>query len=296
MELITLDVAIDLILPIPESESTDTVTYVIYDSAGATLAEGSMSFVADEMWKVNYTPDSEDLEVYDVIILKGTDSTIDSKRENIYQIIGAPATIPSLESTTSLIAICNMALSHIGAKAIASLAEDTPSADACNTHWLGCRNAVLREFNWPFARANIILAEVSSATHPEWDYVYGYPASCANVWNVFNEATYDKKEEQNFEVFYSASLNRKLIGSNLAEAYAEYTYKVQDTAIYDNQFSMALSYRLAAAMAHDLMSDPDLGIKMLNIYIALIAETKRVAAYEEKRKPTQTSATLDARG
>lgn len=88
MDYININVAINLVIPIPGSSSGDTVTYqIIAVSDGDVLASGSMTFLADEMWKVSYTPTETG-----VIVLKVTDSTISSKRENIYDVIGTVVT------------------------------------------------------------------------------------------------------------------------------------------------------------------------------------------------------------
>lgn len=84
MDYIKINEAISLVIPIPESSSGDTVTYEIISSAGSVLASGSMTFVRDEVWSVSYTPSA-----LGVIILKANDTTLSSKRENIYRVVGA---------------------------------------------------------------------------------------------------------------------------------------------------------------------------------------------------------------
>jgi len=84
MDYIKISEAIDLVISIPASEATDTVTYEIISSAGVVLASGSLSFVRDEMWKGSYTPSA-----LGVIIFKANDTTLSSKRENVYRVVGA---------------------------------------------------------------------------------------------------------------------------------------------------------------------------------------------------------------
>lgn len=84
MDYIIINEVVDLVLPIPGSQSGDTVTYEIIKSDGTVAQSGSMSFVRDEMWKVAYAP-----AALGVIILKGNDTTIDSKRENIYKVVSS---------------------------------------------------------------------------------------------------------------------------------------------------------------------------------------------------------------
>lgn len=103
MDYITLNEAVDLAIPIPTSSSVDTVTYEIIKVAdGSVLAGGSMTFVRDEIWRVNYTP-----TVLGVIALKINDTTISEKRENFYRVIGAAVSTPSAPSGDDLTTVSN---------------------------------------------------------------------------------------------------------------------------------------------------------------------------------------------
>lgn len=103
MDYITLNEAVDLAIPIPTSSSLDTVTYEIIKVAdGSVLASGSMTFVRDEIWRINYTP-----TVTGVIVLKVNDTTISEKRENFYRVIGAAVSTPSVPSGDDLTTVAN---------------------------------------------------------------------------------------------------------------------------------------------------------------------------------------------
>lgn len=99
METLYLGESKVLILPIPASSSGDTVTYEIFDTSGTVLQSGSMTFVRDEMWKTAaFTPAAAGQ-----IVLKGNDTTIGQKRENIYSVrpsTEAPAADLSTVPTT----------------------------------------------------------------------------------------------------------------------------------------------------------------------------------------------------
>lgn len=103
MDYITLNEAFTALIPIPGSINTDTVTYVIYKSDGTTFASGSMTFVADEIWKCSFTP-----TVAGAYVLKVNDTTISSKRENFYQAIGASVSTPSTPSGDDLTTVSNV--------------------------------------------------------------------------------------------------------------------------------------------------------------------------------------------
>ena len=69
---ITINQAFVAVIPIPESKSTDTVTYSIYKASDSSVfASGSMTFVAGINWKVSFTPLTEDtfiVEVYNATL------------------------------------------------------------------------------------------------------------------------------------------------------------------------------------------------------------------------------------
>jgi hypothetical protein len=69
---ITINQAFIAVIEIPESKSTDTVTYSIYKASDSSLfASGNMTFVAGINWKVTFTPLTEDtfiVEVYNATL------------------------------------------------------------------------------------------------------------------------------------------------------------------------------------------------------------------------------------
>lgn len=198
---------------------------------------------------------------------------------------------------TSDVQIANLALSHLGNDTITSLTSDHPSASTISLFWDLTRDDVLREHKWPFSTAIVTLASLDTDI-PTWTYFYGYPSNCLKIWTVFNDATLDTKEEQDFEIlFLPPSDNRLVICSNIEQAYAEYSYKVQDVTIWDPKFSMAFSYRLAANIAPRLCADDNKAKEMMNIYSAFMLETKRVSAGERsKKRPEISSGYVDSRG
>lgn len=118
----------------------------------------------------------------------------------------------------------------------------------------------------------------------------------ATVWHVFDESTADKKDEQDFAVFLiPGSTDRRIICTNLDDAYMEYTFIVNDTTLWDAKFVMAMGYRLAASAALLLPADPKKGEGLMNAYNAIIAEAKRISATERIKKPSTTSGYQKAR-
>lgn len=194
----------------------------------------------------------------------------------------------------SQVQIINRALAHLGMNPITNIQSDTPSAIVANQFWEQCRDDVFSEHRWPFANVQVNLALVTDEISG-WEFVYGYPAKCARLFNVFNEGTISEKDIQEFEVVYISSSNKRVVCTNLDEAIGEYTYKVSDTSIWDSKFITAFSYRLASEMAHSLIGDVDKGLKLMQIYNAFISDAKRLSYQEKIKKPTRVSSAYDAR-
>jgi hypothetical protein len=115
------------------------------------------------------------------------------------------------------------------------------------------------------------------------------------VWSVFDESTYDNKDAQDFEIFYDPTTARKIICTDLDDAYYEYTYIVTDPTVWDAKFYMALSFKLAASMGHAL-GVPEKALTILQQYTMLLQEAKRIGSSEQKKKPPRKSSYQDARG
>lgn len=196
--------------------------------------------------------------------------------------------------------ICNLALNHLGMNSLTVLTTGNPSADAIDAFYQTAIDDIFREFKWPFATVRALLADASTyATAPiGWDYIYTYPANAATVWSVFDEGSVDTKEQQEFEVMLSedSTTAKKLICTNLSPAYSEYTFKTADTTLYDPKFCLALSYKLAACMAHTLIGSAEKGLKLMEIYSMVLSEAKRTSGVEKLKKPVQTSSYQNSRG
>lgn len=194
--------------------------------------------------------------------------------------------------------IVNLALSHLGQGTITSAqltADVHPSAVQANIFWVPCRDEVLGESNWPFATVTLALSSLDIDDY-EWDYVYSYPTlAVSTMWNIFNEATLNTKDDQEYAVKHVPTLGVSAIFCDLEDAIAEYTYKVTDTSLWSTKFVMAFSYRLAASMAKSLTGDNQLGVTMTQLYNSILGEAKRLNNSENRKKPDHANKYIDAR-
>jgi len=192
--------------------------------------------------------------------------------------------------------ICNLALNHLAMKSLVNIdTETTPSATACNLYYEPVRDDTFREFRWPFATVRAALVLTTDEVLG-WTYIYLYPVKAVTIWSVFDESTVDDKDTQEYEVIFIPGTNRRVICTQKETAYAEYTYKVEDTTIYDAKFAQAIGYKLAAMLAHQLTGSAELGLKLLEAYQGIVGEAKRISYSERLKKPVQTSSYQNSRG
>lgn len=91
---IYLNQTIDLLITVPLTTASNTVTYEIFKADGTVVQSGNMVFVRDEIWKVAaFMPTS-----LGALTLKATEPISLQKRENFYNVV-ASATVASLPGT-----------------------------------------------------------------------------------------------------------------------------------------------------------------------------------------------------
>jgi len=158
--------------------------------------------------------------------------------------------------------IANLALAHLGNKdAIGTLETDTSrEAEVCRTFYDTARDELLRVFPWPFATKFAELTEVEEDPTDEWAYSYRYPSDCVYVRRIFSgERNDDKSSRIAYKI--GADGSGRLIYCDQDDAELEYTFRNEDTTDYPDDFTMTLSYRLAAYMAPQLTQGDPFGLR-----------------------------------
>lgn len=86
----------------------------------------------------------------------------------------------------SEVEICNMALSQVRAGSINSLDQSPPTAASqyCRLWYPICRDVMLENSVWNFARRIAALAQLSNETVFNWRYVYAYPTDCLHIVKI----------------------------------------------------------------------------------------------------------------
>ncbi len=96
MDYIQVSQSFTAVIDIPESQSSDSVTYKVYKaSTGFIFAQGNAVFVAGINWKISFTPDTLDVYVVEV-----SDTTIDVVYSQNFQSINSAVLTQPVEGDT----------------------------------------------------------------------------------------------------------------------------------------------------------------------------------------------------
>ena len=198
----------------------------------------------------------------------------------------------------SKVEICNMALAAVGSKAfIESIDEASTEANVVRTFWNAARDAVLRAHDWPFARKRAMLSLITadeSELPTEWGYCYGYPGDCAKM-RFIEDGFSVRSAEDAIPFIIGLHGGARCIYSNQEEAYARYTSRVEDEAIYPPEFIEALQYDLASRIAVPITGKRDILDDIIKLRAYALAVAIAASSNEEAYGGEPDSSLIAAR-
>lgn len=181
--------------------------------------------------------------------------------------------------------IANLAIAHLGmGKQIANIdTEQSNEANVMRLFFDTARDAVLEDFDWPFARRYIQLQLVDEAPNSEWGYSYRYPSTAMAIRKIFSGVRNDNRQSRVSYHIGSDNVGR-LIFTDQRQAQAIYTRQITDIGVYSAAFIMALSFRLAYYIAPQLTSgDPfKMQDKVYQLYEIELSRARANAVNEEQ--------------
>lgn len=135
----------------------------------------------------------------------------------------------------SVVDICNLALSHLGANQSVEQVFPTPEqsteARTCHLHYQPALDAILAEHDWGFARVTRTLALAGTAPG-DWTYSYAYPSDCIAAREIVNEtkaSTIRAPDKIPFDLGYDTATKVRVIYTDQAEAVLRYTVTLSNT-------------------------------------------------------------------
>lgn len=207
------------------------------------------------------------------------------------------------------VAICNLALSHLGAYPIQALTESTKEARECKRLYATARDSTLEAHDWSFARKSKVLGLLVQ-TYPGWTYAYEWPSDCIAPRKIYDPSgdtadgtALNRETDQidiigkiEFDVGANDALNRRVILTNEEDATLIYTAKVTDANMFSPGFIDALSWRLASDLALPLRADGNLQKAHFNQFRLIVGQSQSSNANAAHKRPDSSSSFTRARG
>ena len=151
---------------------------------------------------------------------------------------------------SSVVDLCNLALSHLGDDAtVASIdpPEGSAQAEHCARFYPTVRDALLEMHAWNFWIRRVALAQLDVPTW-SWTYAYAVPAGAIKLLAVLPPDATSDASSQPYEA-ESADDGALIVRTNQESASLRYTVKVDDLTIFPPLVSAALSRLLASYLA-----------------------------------------------
>lgn len=200
---------------------------------------------------------------------------------------------------TSIVSICNLALSNIGKDEINASGDTGAEARACRQFFDHTRDLMLQSYVWSFAGKTASLAEVTNDKPGAWAYAYRRPTDCLKVRYVRQEyAAIDRAiEGAKLDSFGIAhEIEGDTIYCDISPAFLRYTYRLTDPTKFSPLFVEALAWHLAVRLAMPLTRDPKIRQECFNIANGSQAQAQMADANETRETSDTDSDLVKARG
>lgn len=209
--------------------------------------------------------------------------------------------------------IYNLALSRVGTRSsISDVDENSEEAARIRAVYDHVRDTVLADHEWSFATIYKALA-ITGDTDSLWTYQYAYPQDCLNfiailpqswladtdsvgaIFDVTNAHLYDTRYREipsiPFEVGLNAEKTKKVILSHEPDAVGKFVVKVTNELLFDNTFTDAFAWKLAAEVSPSLTSSDSKTANLERMYQMALNKAKAKNNDEgEPRQPLDPSA------
>lgn len=197
---------------------------------------------------------------------------------------------------TSVVSICNMALSNIAKDGINELNEPTPQAKACNQFYAHTRDLLLQQYPWRFAGKTIALAQVANTKTGAWGYAFNRPNDCLKVrWvrSAYSDIEYQQTEQE--QIANPFDIEGELFFCNLSPAFLRYTFRLTDPTKFPPLFVDALAWHLAVRLAMPVARDPKLRADAWQVARQIQGQAQEADANEVREGHDHSSELVEVR-
>ena len=181
----------------------------------------------------------------------------------------------------SQVDICNLALTAIGHKTIASIDEQTEGARKCAVYYQQAVDETLRAYNWNCATARASLAQETATPVFGYSYQYALPNDCLRVLQL-------ERLDLEFKVE-----GKKLL-TNESSAKILYIRRI-GAGEMDPLLVGAVAARLAYELAYAISNNRGLAELMLQVYEQKKLEAACIDAQEGTPDEIEVDSWLNAR-
>jgi hypothetical protein len=173
----------------------------------------------------------------------------------------------------SVVAIANLALTHLGTARITSLDDAANEARAIAAVWDQVRDAVLRDHPWNCALARDRLAADSKAPAFGWAFAYTLPADpwCLRVLGIHQWSGPWRVE------------GRKLLTDHEPPLPLSFIARVTDPELFDPALTAALAARLAHTIAPEITQSASREDTLWALYERLLRAARSLDGAESGR-------------
>lgn len=176
--------------------------------------------------------------------------------------------------------IYNQALSNIGVTRFVSDIDDgSLEAEVCSQWYSLVRDELLRSADWPFARRRVALALVSDGPD-HWEYQYRYPSDCLFLRSIVVSGIRNPRTDQRTEFEIASDDTGRVIWTDMPDAEAIYTRRIESAEQFDPLVVTALSWALSARIAMPMAVDMRLA-QLASQQYSLSLQRALAAAFNE---------------
>lgn len=192
----------------------------------------------------------------------------------------------------SIVSIINSALIKIGESTIADVAEDRKAARVASRQYEVIRKKLLRQHRWKFSLRRVSLAPDGTPPAFGFENRFAFPSTSLRIAGLF-----DDNEPQ---VNYTSSavpwvVEGKFILADGDEIKIFYVEDITDPTEFDPSFDEALAWALAADIAFDLSTGPQMAEKATKGAAKALRDARTANAMEGWPEIIRSSEWLDSR-
>lgn len=204
---------------------------------------------------------------------------------------------------TSVVSICNMALSHIGKGTINSLDEQSEEAFQCNLHYEQTRTVMMQGYPWRFALKVQSLGEIANTWTERYQHAYARPYDCLKPVRIVppmdgpypSTTTYDPYRDLQVTGLYGYEIRGDVLFTDSSPATLEYISNVEDPSSFSPLFAEALSWSLASKISMPLTRDQSIRREAFTLAQSALAQAQAADANEVADMYGQTSELIASR-